>query len=209
MSNLCDKLAGALSGRKLTIENEADYLNSAVLVPLIKRDGGLSVLFEVRSAKLKRQPGEICFPGGRIEAGDPNPLAAAVRETAEELGIDANFIKPLGPLDYVVAPIGVLLHPFAGYIDEKAVLKPNKDEVAEIFTVPLEYLLDVQPQVAHMELATRPREDFPAHLLPEYQMEWKKRYTYSLLFYQYEKYVIWGLTARVLASFLKVVKNIK
>ena len=78
---LMERLAAVFANRTIAIENEAEYLSSAVLVPLIKQKGEYQVLFEVRSANLNRQPGEICFPGGRIEAGE-TPLAAAVQYTA-------------------------------------------------------------------------------------------------------------------------------
>jgi 8-oxo-dGTP pyrophosphatase MutT (NUDIX family) len=210
VENFCDRLAAVLQGRLVAIENESEYLNSAVLVPLIRQEGRLHVLFEVRSAMLNRQPGEICFPGGRIEPQDETALAAAIRETTEELGISKNQIQFIGALNYVVAPFGVILHPFAAYLQEGISLRPSDAEVAEVFTVPLDWLLNTEPQEAHMEIATRPLEGFPLHLLPEdYPENWKGRKTYPVLFYQYQKYVIWGLTARVLYSFLAFCRQVK
>lgn len=201
------QLIARLTGRQVAIENEADYLNSAVLVPLLLRDGEFHVLFEVRAANLNRQPGEICFPGGRIEAGE-TAMAAAVRETSEELGIPVKDIQVLGPLNYVVAPIGVILHPFAALLAEESQLQPNSQEVAETFTVPLAWLLEAEPQEARMEVATRPLDGFPLHLLPpDYPEGWKRRKTYPVLFYQYDQYVIWGLTARVLYNFVQLCRE--
>ena len=206
---LMERLAAVFANRTIAIENEAEYLSSAVLVPLIKQKGEYQVLFEVRSANLNRQPGEICFPGGRIEAGE-TPLAAAVRETAEELGIAKEVITPVGSLNYVVATIGVILHPFAACLAENVQLNPNPHEVAEVFTVPLNWLLSVEPQKAYMEVATRPLDGFPLHLLPpDYPDNWKRRKSYPVLFYEYEQYVIWGLTARVLYSFIRLCREIK
>lgn len=207
MDSLCQRLAAELTGRRIAIENEAEYLNSAVLVPIIRRDNELHILFEVRSASLNRQPGEICFPGGRIEAGE-TAGAAAVRETAEEIGIAADSITLLGPLNYVVSPIGVILHPFAGCLADDTVLHPDPREVAELFTVPLPWLLSHEPQEGHMEVATRPLPGFPLHLLPPgYPADWKQRKSYPVLFYRYGPYVIWGLTARILATFVKMVRE--
>ena len=207
MDSLCRRLAAELTGRRIAIENEAEYLNSAVLVPIIRRDNELHILFEVRSASLNRQPGEICFPGGRIEAGE-TAGAAAVRETAEEIGIPADKITLLGPLNYVVSPIGVILHPFAGCLADDVIFHPNPREVAELFTVPLSWLMTHEPQEGHMEVATRPLPGFPLNLLPPgYPADWKQRKSYPVLFYQYDKYVIWGLTARILGTFVKVLRG--
>ncbi len=209
MDTFCERLAAGLAGRDIAIENEAEYLNSAVVVPLIRREGKLEVLFEVRAAHLDRQPNEICFPGGRIELGE-TALEAAVRETVEELGITTEQIHVLGPLNYVVAPIGIILHPFAAILADGVVLVPNTQEVAEVFTVPLEWLLVTKPQEALMEVATRPLDGFPLHLLPsDYPDDWKRRKTYPVLFYQYEKYVIWGLTARVLEGFIRLCREVQ
>jgi 8-oxo-dGTP pyrophosphatase MutT (NUDIX family) len=190
------------------IENESDYLSSAVLVPLVRQKGRLGVLFEIRSAMLNWQPGDICFPGGRIELDDATPQAAAIRETQEELGLPAKEIKVLGPLNYMVSPIGVAMHPFAACIKDFDLIQPNHDEVADVFVVPLDYLLATEPLTAHMEVATRPLPNFPLNILDSYSRDWKRRTTYPVLFYQYDGHVIWGLTARVLCGFLSVCQTL-
>lgn len=180
------------------------YPRSAVIVPLVKAEGVLSVLFEVRSAELSWQPGDICFPGGRIEAQDLNPMAAAVRETSEELGIASQNIKVLSTLDDVASNIGVRVYPFVGYISVVKDLKPNPQEVAEIFTVPVSFLLATEPVTGDMEMATKPKPEFPFELLPpDYPREWKIRTAYTVSFYKYKQHVIWGLTAKVLSNFLE------
>lgn len=199
-------LAKALRNNTLKVDNYQDYFHASVLVPLIKIDGGISILFEVRSNKLAWQPGEICFPGGRIE-DDETPLEAAVRETSEELQINSRHISLLGNLNYLIAPIGVILYPFVGEIASETQVRPSEEEVEKIFTVPLDYLLKTEPSVGHLQVATQPIGDFPFHLLADYQRDWKKRSVYPVYFYQYKGYVIWGLTARVLYSFLDVVKR--
>lgn len=201
-------LSGALAGQAGKLANTEDFLQAAVTVPLIDIAGEPAVLFEVRSGKLNWQPGEICFPGGRIEAYDANPLETAVRETVEELGVAPNRIEVLGALDFLVSPIGVLLYPFAVHIAASLPLAPNADEVAEIFTVPLSFLLTTKPQVAAMETATRPLDGFPFELLPpDYPQGYRRRAKYSVLFYQYNQYIIWGLTARVLATFIDLCRS--
>ena len=201
----CERLGKILRDRNCEIENESDYLSSAVLVPLVRREGRLGVLFEVRSAALTWQPGDICFPGGRIELDDAGPEAAAVRETREELSLPDDAVDVIGPLNTMVSPIGVMIYPFAAYIRDFDLIRPNHGEVSEVFVAPLDYLLAVEPLTAHMEVATRPLPDFPLNLLEaSYARDWKRRTTYPVMFYQYGGHVIWGLTARVLYGFLNV-----
>ena len=206
---LCERLGKLLQSRGCEIENETDYLRSAVLVPLVRREGRLGVLFEVRSTALTWQPGDICFPGGRIELDDAGSEAAAVRETREDLSLPDSAIEVIGPLNSMVSPIGVMIHPYAAFINNFDLIRPNHGEVSEVFVAPLDYLLAVEPLTAHMEVATRPLADFPLNLLPpSYARDWKRRTTYPVLFYQYGGHVIWGLTARVLYGFLNVCREV-
>ncbi|MDR3566254.1 MAG: CoA pyrophosphatase [Negativicutes bacterium] len=208
VEQFCGQLQEALAGRVPKIQNETDYFSSAVVVPLIRQGDELGVLFEVRSAKLAWQPGQICFPGGRIEPYDANPEAAAQRETCEELGLTTDDFQLFGQLDYMVSPIGVIVYPYAGYIYDLTQVCPSKDEVAEVFVVPLEYLLATEPQTADMEVATRPLPGFPHQLVPDdYPRDWLRRATYPVLFYQYGDHVIWGLTARLLYNFICICRN--
>lgn len=210
MTDFCSRLGGVLRSRPCDIENESDYFTSAVIVPIVRHNGRLGVLFEVRSAGLNWQPGDICFPGGRIELDDDGPRSAALRETREELGLTDDDIEMLGPLSYMVSPIGVMVYPYVAYIRDFDRVLPNHDEVAEVFVAPLDYLLDAEPLTAHMELATRPLPDFPLDLLESsYAKEWKRRTTYQVQFYQYDGHVIWGLTARVLLGFLNICRSLK
>jgi len=208
VDNFCARLKTKLAGRPPVIQNETDYFSCAVVVPLVKQGGELGVLFEVRSAQLAWQPGEICFPGGRIEPGDAGPEAAAERETCEELGLSASDLQVIGPLDYLVSPIGVIVYPFAGYIPDYRQIVPSRDEVAEVFVVPLKFFLTTEPLSADMEVATRPLPGFPLQLLPDgYPSSWRRRTTYPVLFYHYQEYVIWGLTARVLYNFITICRQ--
>lgn len=203
----CRALENKLAGRCPTIQNETDYFAAAVVVTLVPRDGELAVLFEVRASQLAWQPGEICFPGGKIEAADPDPQHAAVREAYEELGLPPGSLRLLGPLDYLVSPIGVIIYPFAGYIADPAAIRPEAGEVAETFTVPLKFFLDNEPLSAEMEVATRPLPGFPTELIPGYTRDWRRRAAYPVLFYQYEKHVIWGLTARLMYNFVGICRE--
>jgi 8-oxo-dGTP pyrophosphatase MutT (NUDIX family) len=190
------------------IDNAGEFLESAVILPLVEENGKLSVLFEVRAQSLKRQPGEICFPGGRIEPRETS-MAAAIRETVEELTLPKECIRVLGPLPIVASPIGVMLFPYVGVLSSSCTIRPSKQEVEECFTVPLSYLLQTKPVIGKMELATRPLADIPPGFMPDgYSPDWKRRHTYPIWFYRYENRVIWGLTGRVLATFLDVCRLI-
>ena len=95
-------------GQPTLMDNTGRY---AVLVPLVEgEDGSLSVLYEVRAGTLRRQPGEVCFPGGKIE-GDETPEQCALRETWEELAIPAEEIQLLGPLDFLFHRAGFIMYP--------------------------------------------------------------------------------------------------
>ncbi len=181
---------------------ENAYFQAAVIVPLIFGNSGPEILFEIRAGHLAWQPGEICFPGGKIEAQDENPQTAAVRECREELGLKNEQISLLGELAPVISPIGVILYPQVGVIE--GAVSPNPDEVAKVFSVPLDDLLKCKPQLAQMEMATRPAKNFPLELLPGYEEEWKKRKNYDVYFYKWKDFLIWGLTALVLRRFLKI-----
>ncbi len=208
MEDLYIKISNFLAVGAGSQEDSNEYFSAAVLVPLIWRNDEICILFEVRSTQLSWQPGEICFPGGRIELQDSSPQATAIRETQEELALSDKEIQVLGPLEEITSSIGVKLHPYVGVLSPSHPIIPSKDEVAEVFAVPLNFLLQYEPIIAHMEMGTRPLENFPFSLVPGYSKEWRARKTYPVLFYQYEKYVIWGLTAQVLQKFLEVCKSI-
>ncbi|MEN6567786.1 MAG: CoA pyrophosphatase [Veillonellales bacterium] len=208
MNNFYNRLSRILASREAVKDGvEGSYFSAAVLVPIVEKDGEPAVLFEVRSSRLHWQPGEICFPGGKVEPGDSSRAAAAVRETSEELGVAAGHIKLAGGLPEMISPIGVALAPFVGWIEGGTEMRLNSAEVVEIFTVPLTFLLTASPKTAAMELATKPVAGFPYALLPAYPNTWRHRRIYEVLFYQYEQYVIWGLTARVLSGFLKICRQ--
>ncbi|HMM21957.1 MAG TPA: CoA pyrophosphatase [Selenomonadales bacterium] len=208
IEDICQGLRGRLAGRCRKIQNETDYFSAAVVLPLVPQGEELGILFEVRSPKLTWQPGEICFPGGRIEAAE-SPGQAALRETCEELRIMPQGLAFLGPLDYLVSPIGVILYPYVGYIAEPQKIRPNNGEVAEIFTVPLRFLLENDPFVAEMEVATRPLPGFPLeHMPPGYPSGWRSRASYPVYFYRYQGRVIWGITARVLNDFILLCRDL-
>lgn len=178
----------------------------AVMLPLIQKDNGIHVLFEVRSLKLRRQPGEICFPGGKIDTQDKDEKSAAVRETCEELGIKNEDILEVFPLDFMISPFGMMVFPFVGYINSPEKILPNLSEVGEIFTVPLAHFLQIPPDIYHINFKVEPEENFPFDLIAGGEnYNWRTR-SNDEYFYIYEEKVIWGLTAKILFHFIEVIK---
>ena len=107
----------------------------AVLVPLVFRNGEAHLLFEVRSDSLGRQPGEVCFPGGRMEQGE-TPVQAALRETTEELSIPAEAMRPIAELDFLYHQSSSLIYPILGEIKDKDLKKylvARKDDILAYF----------------------------------------------------------------------------
>lgn len=178
----------------------------AVMLPLIYKEDGIHVLFEVRSQQLRRQPGEICFPGGRIDSGDSDEKAAAIRETIEELGIPVENISEVFPLDYMVTPFGMMLFPFAGFINNPESIQANPSEVGELFTVPLAFFIEKDPEIYRIEFKAVPEENFPFGLITGGEnYNWRTR-EMKEYFYIYQDKVIWGLTARILAHFIEMIR---
>jgi 8-oxo-dGTP pyrophosphatase MutT (NUDIX family) len=115
---------------------------AAVLVPLIDREAGMSVLLTRRTEHLSAHAGQIAFPGGRIEAADADATAAALRETEEEIGLPRERVAVIGRLDTYVTGTGFEITPVVGIIDPPFCLAIDPIEVAEVFEVPLAYILD-------------------------------------------------------------------
>lgn len=181
------------------------FQNSAVLLPLIKTSGdAIEIIFEERAQHLRRQPGEICFPGGRIDQDDKNSKAAAIREACEELLIEETDIHVIGPLDYYVTATESIIYPYVGWIEKDlAEITPNSAEVGEIFTVPLSYLLKIEPKIYKINYLVQPEDNFPYHLIPNGKnYNWRTR-GMKEYFYCYKDKVIWGMTARILSEFLE------
>ncbi len=202
-----DRLKAYLANYKPQLLDEQEYLKAAVLVPLLTKEGEDHILFQVRSQKLRRQPGDISFPGGVVEAEDQSSADTALRECCEELGITAEQIDYLGPINHMVSQTGVRLKSHVGrLLTDQFQLSEN--EVESVFTVPVRALLAMTPKRAVMQVATRPKENFPFELLPKYVDDWTMRKTYPVYFFEYEGHTIWGLTARVLKDFLDIYKEI-
>lgn len=164
-------------------------------------EDGLKLLFEVRSSKLKNQPGDICFPGGKVEKGE-TPLKAALREFEEETGIPGSEIEVVAQFDTLYGFADYTVYTFAARINESSLskIKINAEEVEEIFTVPLKFFKDNPPKVYELDIVSE-SENFPYEetgISPGYS--WRKGKN-VLPVYHAGNRVIWGMTARIVKQF--------
>lgn len=201
------QLAGLWKDQRQRVDRSLRLWESAVLLPLRWTKHGWEILFEVRAATMNWQPGDICFPGGHREETDPSFCATALRETREELGIPEQEIQVLGPLDYFYGYSGPLIYPFAGILPARMPLQLDRQEVGEVFSVPLKDLLETAPVVGKISLGTRQEPGFPAQWAYGFQEGWNVRGGYEVFFYPWKNRIIWGITARVLHQFLERVRQ--
>ncbi|WP_243292441.1 CoA pyrophosphatase [Bacillus sp. FJAT-47783] len=187
---------------------EKSFQHFAIFVPLIKRNHEIHILFEVRAHHMRRQPGDVCFPGGKVDREDSSVKAAAIRETREELNVTNEVIKDVFPLDYIVSPFKTMFHLFAGTLTTSfETIHPNQDEVAEIFTVPFSFFQQTNPKTYQVEFIPKPADDFPFDLIPGGEnYPWQVR-GFDELFYEYEGRVIWGLTAKIVHHLTEVLEE--
>ncbi len=115
---------------------------AAVLVPLIERAEGFTVLLTRRTEHLSDHAGQVSFPGGRIEPGDRDAVHAALRETEEEIGLARGLIEPAGRLDDYLTGTGYVVTPIVAFVRQPFSLTPDPSEVADVFEVPLAFLMD-------------------------------------------------------------------
>ncbi|WP_392566903.1 CoA pyrophosphatase [Utexia brackfieldae] len=190
-----------------TQNNRPDFhplRQAAVFIPLVETEAGISFLFEVRAAHLKWQPGDICFPGGKVELTDTSTHFTALRETQEELGLGAQDIKIYYELPPFFTVLGLEIYPVIGEIVHPEHIKINQQEVESIFTVPISWFMANPPIKADMLVATKPAGNFPLELLKNRDTEWQQRSSHEVYLYPYQHHVIWGLTAQIIVSCLSL-----
>jgi 8-oxo-dGTP pyrophosphatase MutT (NUDIX family) len=153
---------------------------AAVLIPIIERREGLRVLFTRRADHLARHAGQVSFPGGRVGDEDDDAVAAALRETEEEVGLARSFVDVRGELARYETGTGFAIQPFVGFVREGFELKIDASEVAEAFEVPFGFLMD------------------PAnHTQQSANWQGRERRYYAM---QYDRHYIWGATAGILVN---------
>jgi 8-oxo-dGTP pyrophosphatase MutT (NUDIX family) len=158
---------------------------AAVLVPIVLRQPEPTVLLTERTAHLRDHAGQVSFPGGRCEAADASPVATALREAAEEVGLDPSQVEVLGTLPEHRTGTGFAITPVVGLVHPPLNLKLDDFEVADVFEAPLAFLMD------------------PAHhsrQRVEYQGRWREYWAMP-----WEGHFIWGATAAILVGLQRFV----
>src|SRR5580658_467316 len=160
---------------------------AAVLVGIVDRPEAPALLMTVRASHLRRHAGQISFPGGRLEPFDADIAAAAIRETHEEIGLDAGFIQPIGFLTDHIVQTGFRITPVVAMIRPGFTLKPDSAEVADVFELPLSLALAIESYRAQQRMV----RDFQVDV-------------WELPFGEYR---IWGATAGILVHLCEVVSG--
>ncbi|AFA49641.1 NUDIX hydrolase [Acetobacterium woodii] len=184
---------------------ERNYGQYAVLAILVETVKGPALLFEKRSEMLNRQPGEICFPGGRLEAGE-KPVEGAIRETMEELLVKQEQIEIIGPGDIYISPYNMIIHPFIAKLQDYN-YRFSHQEVSEVFTVPVRFFQENEPKKYMNQLIYEQPNDFPYESIPGGKNYPWSIGTYTINFYNYEEAVIWGMTAAIVESVVGLINT--
>lgn len=166
---------------------ERDLKPAAVLVPLVDRAEGLTVLLTRRTDHLRHHPGQVSFPGGGAQEDDGGPVQTALRETEEEIGLPHGYVEIAGFLDLYQTVTGFLVTPVVGFVVPSFELSPDPFEVAEVFEVPLNFVLN-------------PRH----HERRSMEFDGQTRQFYVL---PYKNYYIWGATAAMLVNLYRKLMN--
>ncbi|MDQ3963985.1 MAG: CoA pyrophosphatase [Actinomycetota bacterium] len=176
-----DRLSAALDSHKPQRVTQAGARDAAVLIPIVAEPAP-TLLFTVRTETLRSHQGQISFPGGSIDATDDGPVAAALRETQEEIGLAPDAVEVLGELDTFPTYVsGYVVTPVVGWLAAAPHLEPNPSEVAEVLAVPIDALTE--------DIRSEPGFNHSGQTFPTEAWIWEDR-------------VIWGVTARILRSFL-------
>ena len=178
------RLTQALAARSPARVSLNDARDAAVLIPIVA-DPEPTLIFTVRTETLSSHKGQISFPGGAIDDDDDDAIAAALREAHEEIGLEPANVEVLGELDtFPTFVTGFVVTPVIGWLEQAPRLEPNPDEVAAILEVPLTQLTD--------EIRSEPGFSHRDRTYPTEAWVWNDN-------------VIWGVTARIIRSFLDVV----
>lgn len=160
---------------------------AAVLVPIVDRPGGATVLMTVRSLDMPSHAGQISFPGGKVEPGDATRIDTALREAREEVNIQAEDVTVIGQLGVHEGGLGFAVTPVIGIINPQAEIRPCPREVEEVFEAPLSYFVNLDN-----------------HIVEERALQGVK---YNMFAAPYGRYNIWGLTAGILRTMAEVLQD--
>jgi len=174
---------GMIYGDQGTRPEAPGLTPAAVLLPIVAREAELTVLLTQRTVHLKAHSGQVSFPGGKSEPGDPDEEATALREAREEIGLPGDRVEVLGRLSRYHTRTGFRVTPVVGIVMPPFELRPDEREVDEVFEVPLSFLLDP----AHHERHSR---EFQGRQVEYFAIPWGRHY-------------IWGATAAMLVNFYK------
>lgn len=167
---------------------EGDPVLAAVLVPLVMRPEGVSIMLTKRTAHLHDHAGQISFPGGRVEDSDGSPLVTALRETEEETGLPESYIEVLSTMPVYTTTTGFAITPVLSFVTPGFTLNPDSFEVAEVFEVPLSFLMNPANHRLYCAQLSDGRERL------YYAMPW-------------QGYFIWGATAGMLRNLYHLIRH--
>ncbi len=186
---MLDKLKVALLQREKLRLNDANLIPSAVLVPIYLKEGEFFILFTKRTERVRVHKGQISFPGGAYRKSDKTLLNTALRESAEEIGLEPSRVEMLGELDDTATVTSeYLISPFVGLIPWPYKFKLDRREVEEIIEAPISALMDKNC----LEVVTK-------------RMEGREL---SFYYYHYQGRIIWGATAAILKQFLDIFRSL-
>jgi 8-oxo-dGTP pyrophosphatase MutT (NUDIX family) len=160
---------------------------AAVLIPLVERENGLNVIFTERALHLRHHPGQVSFPGGKHEKSDDSLQQTALRETAEEIGIQSNLVEIVGQLPTLNTTSGFEVSPFIAFVDNKFNLTIDFQEVKSVFEVPLSFLLDEKNFHRQHLIANK-----------------RRHFTYCIA---YQNHLIWGATAQMTKNLQQMINQ--
>ncbi|MET0919442.1 MAG: CoA pyrophosphatase [Burkholderiales bacterium] len=161
-----------------------DAISASVLVPIVNRPSGATVLLTQRTAHLADHAGQISFPGGRAEPEDAGPVHTALREAEEEVGLGRNHVEIIGLLADYWTITGYRVTPVVGWIEPPFSLNPDSFEVADVFEVPLDFLMDPARHERH-----------------SYEYNGGRRQYFAM---PYEGRHIWGATAAIIVNLHRI-----
>ena len=187
----------------------------SVLVPLVEKDGELNLLFELRSSKMKADPGEICFPGGHVEPGE-DFRTAAVRETFEEIGIPEDRIEVIGQGNTIFGYANYTMYTYIGVIRYEDYLNVSlcEDEVEAVFLIPLSRFQQSEPNVYTESVTVNISDGFPYEFLGIDEDYYWRTGKWDIPVYgdididiDVHGTRVWGLTARIVKDLVDTLEE--